>query len=51
MYVPREAKRLDDGWGVFHFSEEGRKRWAAFEKEGLETVFQVPGRCSLHRVL
>jgi hypothetical protein len=51
MYVPREAKRLNDGWGVFHFSEDGRRRWTAFEEEGLEKIFEIPGRCSLHRML
>ncbi|MFH2202547.1 MAG: phospholipid carrier-dependent glycosyltransferase [Elusimicrobiota bacterium] len=51
LFVPREARRLNAGWGVFHFSERGRENWTALEKDGLETLFDVKGRCGLYRIL
>lgn len=51
MYVPREAKRLNEGWGVFHFSDRGRENWTKLESGGLLSVFEAPGRCVLSRIL
>ena len=51
MYVPREAKRLNEGWGVFHFSDRGHENWTELESKGLESVFEHPGRCVLSRIL
>ncbi|MFA5140236.1 MAG: phospholipid carrier-dependent glycosyltransferase [Elusimicrobiota bacterium] len=50
LVVPREAKRLDDGYGVLHFTERGLANWAALEQGWVEPVFEAPGRCSLYRM-
>lgn len=51
LFVPREAKRLNDGWGVFHFSEKGAANWEGLISGGLADVFEAPGRCWLKRIL
>jgi hypothetical protein len=50
LVVPREAKRLDEGYGVLHFTEHGLANWAALEHGWVEPVFEAPGRCSLYRI-
>jgi hypothetical protein len=49
LFVPREARRLGAGYGVFSFTGAGAANWAALAS-GLETVFEDPGRCSLARI-
>jgi len=50
LVVPREGARLGEQYGVFHFSEKGRKNWEGLEKDALTPVFQSPGRCALFKV-
>jgi hypothetical protein len=50
LFVPRESKRLGQGYGVFHFSERGYENWSQLESRHVEAVFQDPGRCVLYRL-
>ena len=49
LFVPREAKRLGEGYGVFAFTERGAANWAGLGAR-LETLFEEPGRCRLLRM-
>jgi hypothetical protein len=49
LYVPREAKRLGEGYGVFAFTERGAANWARLRPK-LETLFSEPGRCLLLKI-
>jgi len=51
LFVPREAKRLGEGYGVFHFSEQGFKNWAELEENGVKEVYNSPGRCLLYQLM
>ena len=50
LFVPGEGKRLDEQYGVFHFSERGAEVWTGFSKELLEPLYDSPGRCTLYRI-
>lgn len=50
LLAPREARRLGE-YGVFAFTEEGRRSWDALEEGRLEPLYESPGRCVLYRVL
>jgi len=51
LVAPREAQRLDEGYGVFHFTEKGYQNWAGLETGHSERVFESPGRCAVYRFL
>ncbi len=51
LVAPREARRLDEGYGVFHFTEKGYENWAGLESGFSEKVFEAPGRCALYKIL
>ena len=51
LFVPRESKRLGEGYGVFHFSDQGYRNWSALEEGFIESVHEEPGRCVLYRFL
>lgn len=50
LFVPREAARLGEGYGVFHFTDKGFKIWSDLEDGFVETAFESPGRCVLYRL-
>ena len=50
LVVPREADRLGEGYGVFHFTEGGFGRWSALEDGWLDRIFEAPGRCAVYRL-
>ncbi|MBI5244836.1 MAG: hypothetical protein HY922_14295 [Elusimicrobia bacterium] len=49
LYVPREARRLRDGYGAFAFTERGEANWAGLQSR-LKTLFEDPGRCMLMKI-
>lgn len=49
LEVPREARRLGEGYGVFSFSARGASNWEGLRAR-LETVYEEPGRCAVARL-
>lgn len=50
LFVPREAERLNEGYGVFHFNEKGRRNWNGLGERHTRPVFRSPGRCHLYGI-
>ncbi|MEK7656149.1 MAG: phospholipid carrier-dependent glycosyltransferase [Elusimicrobiota bacterium] len=46
LFVPREAKRLGEGYGIFAFTPRGAANWSALLAAS-ETEFEETGRCAL----
>ncbi len=50
LFVPGEGRRLDEQYGVFHFSDHGAEVWTVFSKKLLDPLFDSSGRCTLYRI-